>query len=175
MVMYYGGVQRNMVKFGDVAVHSAGSGPPVVLLHANGGSHHDFDALIDSLAMHAAAANGVRECRWPPSCVVYKPSHGSISRSRVRQVWKPWQRRLDTFLADHVGEDIAYRLRTLLDYPRRKVRGVEALLGPSFERNLVKPARRWALGERQTPSQPDNWGLADATLEQRTLCRASWE
>ena len=61
MVMYSGGVQPNMVKFGEVAVHSAGSGPPVVLLHANGGSHHDFDALIESLAMHAS----VYAVDWP--------------------------------------------------------------------------------------------------------------
>lgn len=141
---------------------------------------HAFDPTVlaldlDSLVMHAAAANGVRECRWPTSCVLYKPSHGSISASRVRQVWQPWQRRLDTFLADHVSEAIAYRLRNLFDYPRRKVRGVDSILGPSFERNMVKPARRWAVGARQIPSQPENWGLADAPLEQRTLCHASWE
>jgi pimeloyl-ACP methyl ester carboxylesterase len=30
-----------------------GSGPPVVLLHANGGSHHDFDAITERLAQSA--------------------------------------------------------------------------------------------------------------------------
>jgi hypothetical protein len=130
---------------------------------------------LDSLVMHAAAANGVRERRWPDSCRVYKPSHGSISTSRVRQVWQPWQRHLDRFLASQVSEVTAHRVRTLFNYPRRRVVGVNSVLGPSFERNLVRPARRWAMGERQIPTQPENWGLADASLEQRTLCRAAWE
>ncbi len=130
---------------------------------------------LDSLVMHAAAANGVRECRWPESCRLYKPSHGSISTSRVKQVWRPWQRHLDRFLADKVGEVTAHHVRTLFDYPRRRVVGVDSILGPSFERNLVRPARRWAMGQRQIPTQPENWGLADIPLEQRTLCRASWE
>lgn len=59
--MYYGWVQRNVIRFGEIAVHSSGSGPSIVLLHANGGSHHDFDALIDSLAMHAT----VYAVDWP--------------------------------------------------------------------------------------------------------------
>ncbi len=130
---------------------------------------------LDSLVMHAAAANGVRECRWPDSCRVYKPSHGRMTASRVRQVWKPWQRRLDRLLADKVSEVTAHHVRTLLDYPRRRVLGVNSVLGPSFERNFVRPARRWAMGERQVPTQPENWGLADIPLEQRTLCRADWD
>ncbi len=130
---------------------------------------------LDSLVMHAAAANGVRECRWPDTCRVFKPSHGSISTSRVRQVWRPWQRYLDRFLADKFSEELAHRFRTMLDYPRRRVAGVNSILGHSFERNLVVPARRWAMGERQIPTQPENWGLADEPLPQRTICRAAWD
>lgn len=130
---------------------------------------------LDSLVMHAAAANGVREVRWPPSCRLFKPSHRAISTSRVKQVWRPWQRRLDRFLADKVSEVTAYKARTLFDYPRRSVAGVNSVLGPSFERNLVRVARRWASGERYVPTQPENWGLADLSLETRTLCRANWE
>lgn len=37
----------------DVAVHIAGAGPSLVLLHANGGSHHDFDAIMDALSANA--------------------------------------------------------------------------------------------------------------------------
>ncbi len=130
---------------------------------------------LDSLVMHAAAANGVRECRWPDSCRLYKPSHGSISTARVKQVWRPWQYYLDRFLAYNFSELTAHRVRTMLDYPRRRVVGVSGLIGPSFERNLVRPASRWAKGQRHIPTQPDNWGLADVPLEQRMLCRADWE
>src|SRR5438552_2188696 len=38
---------------------------------------------IDSLVMHAAAAYGVKECRWPPSCKVFKPIHGRLNNSRI--------------------------------------------------------------------------------------------
>ncbi|MEN9803039.1 MAG: hypothetical protein RLZ37_2164, partial [Actinomycetota bacterium] len=61
LVMYFGTMQFDVIKFGDVAVHSTGSGPPVVLLHANGGSHRDFDGVIDSLAKHAT----VYAVDWP--------------------------------------------------------------------------------------------------------------
>jgi pimeloyl-ACP methyl ester carboxylesterase len=33
-----------------VAVRTTGSGPAIVLLHANGGDHRDFDAVVDRLA-----------------------------------------------------------------------------------------------------------------------------
>jgi hypothetical protein len=130
---------------------------------------------IDSLVMHAAAAIGVRECRWPDDCRVYKPSHGNLHSSRVIQIWTGWQRTLDKFLSDKVSQRAALRARLLFDYPRRKVRGVESVVGPSIERNFVEPAGSWARGNVPIPSQPENWGLADAQLEERTLCRATWE
>lgn len=130
---------------------------------------------LDSLVMHGAAANGVREVRWPASCRLYKPSHRSISTARVAQLWRPWQRRLDKFVADRVSEEAAYKIRTLLDFPRRSVAGVPSIAGASFERNLVRPARRWASGERYVPTQPENWGLADVALEERVVCRAAWQ
>ena len=46
-------MESTVRTIGDVAVHVAGSGPSVVLLHANGGSHHDFDAIIDALGANA--------------------------------------------------------------------------------------------------------------------------
>lgn len=130
---------------------------------------------LDSLVMHAAAAIGLRECRWPESCRVYKPRHGGMTASRVRQVWKPWQRLIDQVLSEKLSEAAAYRARTLFNYPRRRVVGVNSVLGPSFERNFVRPASRWAAGARYIPTQPENWGLADVPLEHRTLCHASWE
>ncbi len=141
---------------------------------------HPFDPTvlsldIDSLVMHAAAANGVRECRWPKDCLVYKPSHGNLNATRVRQVWQPWQRKLDKLLSEKLSEHTAHRIRTWLDYPRRMVRGVDSIIGPSIERNFVLPASRWAKGKRLVPNQGENWGLADAVLEERSLCRAHWE
>lgn len=59
--MYPDAMQFDEIRIGDVAVHSAGSGPPVVLLHANGGSHHDFDGVTESIAKHAT----VYAVDWP--------------------------------------------------------------------------------------------------------------
>lgn len=43
------------------AVHSSGDGPPLVLLHANGGDASDFAAITDRLA----ATNSVHAIDWP--------------------------------------------------------------------------------------------------------------
>src|SRR5579883_570987 len=130
---------------------------------------------IASLVMHAAAALGLRECRWPDDCRIYKPSHENVSNARISQVWSGWQRALDTLLSQRVSQHAALRARILFDYPRRKVRGVDSVIGPSIERNFVAPASCWALGNRPDPWQPENWGLADVVLEERVLCRAAWE
>lgn len=130
---------------------------------------------IDSLVMHAAAAIGVRECRWPDDCRVYKPSHGYLNDARVIALWKDWQRTLDKFLSEKISQRAAYRARVLFDYPRRKFRGVESVIGPSIECNFVKPASAWAAGGAFRPTQPENWGLAGVPLEERTLCRAAWD
>jgi hypothetical protein len=130
---------------------------------------------IDSLVMHAAAALGVIECRWPDSCRVYKPTHGRLHNFRIQQSWRPWQRALERFLSEKISENAAFRARILFDYPRRKVAGAESVVGPSIERNFVHPASRWAKGEKPVPTQPENWGLRDSALEQRLLCRAAWD
>jgi hypothetical protein len=130
---------------------------------------------VDSLVLHAAAAIGLRECRWPDDCRVYKPTHGNLSGTRVTQVWADWQRRLDRFLSEKVSEEMALRARILFDYPRRHVRGVDSVIGASIERNFVKPASRWAAGTAFQPTQPETWGLGDVVLEERTLCKADWE
>jgi hypothetical protein len=146
--------------------------------HRLRGHPHDSTVLtldIDSLVMHAAAALGVRECRWPDDCRIFKPSHGNLSNARVSQLWAGWQRALDKFLSERVSQHAALRARVLFDYPRRKIRGIESVIGPSIERNFVAPASRWALGDAPPRSQPENWGLADVALEERVLCRADWE
>ncbi len=130
---------------------------------------------IDSLVMHAAAALGVRECRWPADCRIYKPLHDNLNNMRITQVWTPWQRRLDRLLADKVSPDAAHLARTWFDYPRRKVRNIETVVGRSIERNFVQPASRWARGAVPVVTQPKNWGLGDVPLEQRILCHAAWD
>lgn len=47
--------------FEGVAVRTTGSGPAVVLLHANGGDHRDFDAVTGQLASH----HTVHAVDWP--------------------------------------------------------------------------------------------------------------
>lgn len=44
-----------------VAVHTTGAGPAVVLLHANGGDHRDFEAVVD----HVAQTATVHAVDWP--------------------------------------------------------------------------------------------------------------
>lgn len=56
-------------QVGEIAVHVEGAGPSMVLLHANGGSHHDFDAVIESLATNGK----VFAVDWPG----HGESHGS--------------------------------------------------------------------------------------------------
>jgi len=129
---------------------------------------------IDSLVMHAAAGYGVNECRWPPSCKVFKPIHGRLNNSRIVPVWEPWQRKLDRLLANKVNPETAHRARMLFDYPRRKMLGVESVIGHSIERNFVQPASRWARGELPLPTQTEDWGLAGEALEERILCSAAW-
>jgi pimeloyl-ACP methyl ester carboxylesterase len=46
---------------GSVSVRSTGSGPPLVLLHANGSDRHDFDAVTPTLA----GSWTVHEPDWP--------------------------------------------------------------------------------------------------------------
>ena len=59
--MYSVGMTSSSRIINGVAVHSIGSGRPVVLLHANGGDHRDFDAITDELGRHAT----VHAIDWP--------------------------------------------------------------------------------------------------------------
>jgi pimeloyl-ACP methyl ester carboxylesterase len=65
--MYSGGmdapssVPMTTAMIDGVAVHTAGDGPAIVLLHANGGSHRDFDAVVG----HMAQGHLVHAVDWP--------------------------------------------------------------------------------------------------------------
>lgn len=129
----------------------------------------------DSLIMHAAAACGVRQCRWPSPCKIFKPRHAHLNNDRISFVWRTWQRRLDAYLIRKGRLDLAHAARMAMDYPRRKVRGVDTVLAHSIERQFVRPASRWMRGAPFIPTQPQNWGLAGHSLDTRVLCRAAWE
>lgn len=146
--------------------------------HALRGHPRDRTVLaldVDSLVMHAAAALGVRECRWPDSCRVYKPVHGNLNNVRITPVWRPWQRWFEGYLLKRYSSEAAHQARVIFNYPRRRVRGVDSVLGPSIERNFVLPASQWALGGKPAPTQPASWGLGNVSLKERSLCQADWE
>lgn len=49
-VRYSCDMSSDVVRVGGVVVHVTGSGPGIVLLHANGGDHRDYEAIIPDLA-----------------------------------------------------------------------------------------------------------------------------
>lgn len=49
-VKYCDHMASGVLRLGGVAVHRTGAGPGIVLLHANGGDHRDFDAITPALA-----------------------------------------------------------------------------------------------------------------------------
>lgn len=129
----------------------------------------------DSIALHAAAGHGAMEICLPDECAVYKVVQGITHNQRVMQVWKPWQRLLDTYLMETDRRELGHTLRMLLDYPRRQVRGMESILGPSIERNFVAKATRFARGDVSRPINDANWGLGDVKLPERILSLAAWD
>jgi hypothetical protein len=128
----------------------------------------------DSLIMHAAVALGSHEICLPAGCRVFKGRHARLFTNRITQVWSPLQSKVDRIMTNFGWWRLQTITRSLFDYPKRKVTGVESVLGPSIERNFVKPAEQWAHGITPQLAQPDNWGLGDQPLEERMLCRAGW-
>jgi len=59
--MYSPGMMPTTRTIEGAAVHTTGAGPPIVLLHANGGDHRDFDAIIPQLSRQAT----VHAIDWP--------------------------------------------------------------------------------------------------------------
>lgn len=129
----------------------------------------------DSIALHAAAAHGVREVCWPDDCRVYKIVHANTHAHRTSEEWTDWQRKLDRFVTKHLSPNIRINLRMMLDYPRRRVRSLEAIVGPSIERNFVMKARRYARNDTSLVTNTEDWGLVRETLVERTTTRAAWD
>ena len=130
---------------------------------------------LDSLLLHLAAASGGTEHCLPEPCRVIKPVHKKLHGLRTFQIWKTWQQKLDRYLERKYGHAWAHKSRVLLNYPKRGVRHIPSVVGPSVERNFVWPASRWARGAIPKLTQGKDWGLAKEALEERSLCRASWE
>jgi hypothetical protein len=129
----------------------------------------------DSIALHAAAAHGVREVCWPDECRVYKLLHDNIFAQRVSEKWQDWQSKLEEFIANRYSTRVMIRARMMFNYPRRLVRGIDGISGPSIERNFVKKARRYARNNTSLVTNRRDWGLAHTALVERTVTRATWD
>lgn len=129
----------------------------------------------DSIALHAAASYGAREVCWPDDCRVYKPLHGNVFAHRITEEWKGWQRRLDDFVTNRFSPNVRLGVRILFDFPRRRVRGIDGIVGPSIERNFVNKARRYARNDTSLVTNTEDWGLAHEPLTVTTAARALWD
>jgi hypothetical protein len=129
----------------------------------------------DSIALHAAAAHGAREVCWQDGCYVFKIQHANTHLQRTTTVWKDWQLRLDHYLIGKNRRELAMNLRVWLDYPRRRVRGVEDILAPSIERNFVAKAARYARNDTSLVTNSADWGLANENLPEKIILRADWD
>jgi hypothetical protein len=132
-----------------------------------------FDS--DSIALHAVAAHGVREVCWPDECRVYKIVHGNIFILRASEEWKTWQKRLDDFVTKYFSPNLRIKLRMWLDYPHRRIRGLESIRGPSIERNFVMKAQRYAHNDTSLVTNTEDWGLANEPLAERVIVRGDWD
>jgi hypothetical protein len=132
-------------------------------------------ADLDSLVLHAACAAGASEVELPPDCRVYKLAHKSLFVLNVEQHWNPILKALDEFLMRTTSTRTQNRVRGILNYPKRKMRGREGILLDSFERNFLSKAQKWARGEGPYYLNSHDWGLAGVALPEYQVCRAQWD
>lgn len=148
------------------------------LWHAIRGLEESRDAIaldVDSLALHGARAAGGSEVLLPPECCVYKIEHRETTINRTTQELTHMWRWLDRYLMTHgVSAQRQLLARMLLNYPSRKVAGMDHLRFPSFERNFLWRARRMAKG-RGFKLNGRNWGLVQVSLPTKEICRAEWQ
>lgn len=67
------------------------------------------------------------------------------------------------------------KLQVWLDYPRRRVRGLEEILAPSIERHFVAKAARFEKNDACLVTNDPDWGLGREALAERTVARAAWD
>jgi hypothetical protein len=174
--------QLDMAHLGIPNLHTNACGDFTLtgrnMWHTIGGLQESRDAIafdVDSLALHAACAAGGLQIILPPECCVYKIDHRVTTINRTKYDWTPMGTWLDRYLVSH-GFSVQQQnlARMLLDYPRRRVAGMDDLRFPSFERNFLWRARRMANG-RGFKLNRGNWGLARVSLPIKEICRAEWQ
>jgi len=173
-------VQSNLWKIRDLHTNACGDFMlmSAKIWHAIRGFQKDPTVLCldaDSIALHAAAAHGAREVYWQGDRNILKILHGNTHSQRTATVWKGWQTFLDTYVFAKNRPELAIKLRIWLDYPRRRVRGMEDILAPSIERSFVAKAVRYAQNETSLVTNSPDWGLANENLPEKIVMRASWD
>lgn len=131
----------------------------------------DVGALdIDSLLLHALEGMGLRQCILPSECKVYKFFHQKSTVQALQEKWKPWQKRLELRLlrASKTTECIN-QYRAFFNYPKRQFSYAPKMMLDSFERNFLKPARRWAQKIPPYYLNGPNWGLSKYQLEEKVV------
>jgi hypothetical protein len=146
--------------------------------HAIRGRYESKSVLIadlDSLVLHAVCATGTSEIELPPECRVYKVTHPSLFAVNVERHWNPVFKTLETLLEKRCSTRTLNRVRSLLNYPKRRMRGREGILLDSFEKNFLSRAQKWARGKGPFHLNSPGWGLADVELPDHWICRAQWD
>ncbi len=146
--------------------------------HAIRGRHESRSVLtadLDSLVLHGVCATGALEQELPPDCRVYKIAHSSLFVLNIEQEWNPVLTALEDFLSKRCTLRTKNRVRSILNYPKRKMRGRKGIQLDSFEKNFLSRAQKWARGEGPFYLNSLDWGLADVRLPEHRVCRAQWD
>ncbi|MBY0463067.1 MAG: hypothetical protein K2Q34_07795 [Alphaproteobacteria bacterium] len=125
---------------------------------------------IDSLVIHALDGVGAKQEILSNKCKVFKVFHNKTTAVAIRQIWKPWQRKLENYLMRKgCTTRTVNNFRIFFNYPKRTFSYTAGALFDSFEKNFVKPARRWAKKHPPFYLNGKDWGLRNEKLEEVIL------
>lgn len=125
---------------------------------------------IDSLIIHALDGVGAKQKILPNKCKVFKVFHNKTTAVAIRQIWKPWQRKLENYLMRKgYTTRTVNNFRIFFNYPKRTFDYTPGSLFDSFEKNFVKTARKWAKRKPPFYLNNKNWGLKNEKLEEVIL------
>lgn len=122
---------------------------------------------IDSLVIHALHGMGCDQKLLSDEYKVYKISHNNSSVNVINTRKTAWQQSLERFMQKiNYSPSSRVNMRILFNYPRRFFTYAPQVNFDSFEKNFVKPARRWA--QKRPPFSLNNvhWGLINEKLEE---------